>query len=49
MKPIEEVDVTDKTVEEVCSIKEWYDRAGFSTSVQVYEGLVDTYILEVEE
>lgn len=49
MKPIEEIDVSEKTVWELRSLREWYETQGYSTTIQVYEGLVDTLILEVYE
>lgn len=49
MKPIWEIDVSNKTTLELKVLREQYEDQGYSTSIQVYEGLVDTLILEVYE
>lgn len=49
MKLIIEIDVSDKPTQELKSMKDMFESQGYSTCIQVYEGLVDTYILEVYE
>lgn len=49
LKPIIELNVSDKTTQELQSMRDAYESQGYSTCIQVYEGLVDTYILEVYE
>ena len=49
MKPIIEIDVSDKPTQELQSMRNMFELQCYSTCIQVYEGLVDTYILEVYE
>lgn len=47
MELIKEIDVSSYATEELKTLKDYYEKEGYTTCIKIYEGFVDTWILEL--